>query len=287
MSVTKEKYSEKRITTIYQLMLNEKEAGHPKDYDIIVDDLKVVSRTNDTENFYNHEDFIQEDTKSVTISLYIGNSRRYTRYILQLKEEEPTQQKTLAGIEKSVDEKLAQARSNWEYDQLKKDYEELEEKLEESEEYAEQLKNEVDHLKSENEKNKSSNKITDTVISLAGIYLSKNPNALNGVPLLGGLLGGGNSSQTNEKEEVTTEECTVKVEEQKESSTKKFTGEIKQKDVEDLQMALIPFFNEPDLDSMENIIIYLNKYNSYIPHVLQGLLKAVNTKEKEQMKQAA
>jgi len=281
MAIVKEAYSSTRVNLIYQLLKNEAENGTPKEYDVRVDDLKVVSRTTDPERFHGHEEFVLPETKSITINIYDGTSNRCTRYHLVLKEEEPTKQE-LSGIEKTINAKMLQERKNWEYDQLKKEYDELEEKLDDAEEYAEQLRQEVQHLK--DEKNKTSNRVTDTIINLAGVYLARNPNALNGIPLLGGLLGSGNS--TPDETEVTVESHTeASCEEQREPFVKKFTGSIKQEDIEGLQLALIPFFKEDNLEQVENIISHLYKCNSYIPHVLDGLEKAV--KQTDSHKQAA
>ena len=282
MAIVKEVYSPTRVNLIYQLLRNEAESGSPKEYDIRVDELKVVSRTSDPERFHGHEEFVLPETKSIIINIYDGTSNRCTRYNLLLREEEPTKQE-LSGIEKSINAKMIQERRKWEYDQLKKEKEELEEQLEEAEEFAEQLKMEVQHLK--DEKQKSSNKLTDTIINLAGIYLNKNPNALSGVPLIGGLLGSGDKSSESDDCEVTVSEGEAVFSKQSQPKVKTYTGEIKQDDIEGLELALIPFFKEEHLEDIGEIIEYLHKNNNYIPHVLGGLQKAL--KQNEQTKQAA
>ena len=52
MSIVKEKYHANRINLLYQMLLNDKEQGQLREYDIKVDDLKVVQRTNDHEHFH-------------------------------------------------------------------------------------------------------------------------------------------------------------------------------------------------------------------------------------------
>lgn len=122
--IVKEKYAGQRIDSIIRILENETAAGRPKDFDIRVDELKVVPRTHNIEEFLNHEEFINAQTQSVSITLYEGNSRHYTRYVLMLKEETTSlseQQKTLAGIESTINEKIQQQRNQWEKELLEQE----------------------------------------------------------------------------------------------------------------------------------------------------------------------
>ena len=138
MAIIKEVYSSTRVNLIYQLLRNEADNGTPKEYDVRVDELKVVSRTSDPERFHGHEEFVLPETRSVIINIYDGTSNRCNRYNLLLREEDPSQQE-LSGIEKSINTKMLQERKKWEFDKLKEDYDDLKEQLGEAEEYAEQL----------------------------------------------------------------------------------------------------------------------------------------------------
>ncbi len=277
MAIIKEAYSANRINLIYQLLKNEAENKQPKDYDVRIDELKVVSRTADPERFFDHEDFILADTKSVTINIYDGMSNRCTRYNLLLKDE-PAKD-GLAGIEQAVTTQIAQERSKWEYEQLKKDYEEKVQELEEAEEYHKQLEAEILQLKED--KNKSSNKLTETLVGLAGVYLSQNPKALNGIPLLGGLFNNsdtmGQSSQT-EDEEVTLEPV---FEKNDDKPRRQFTGQVNDSEIEALELALIPFFKEEYLEYIGEIIEYLYKNEQYISYVHRGLQDAEKNKQNQ------
>ena len=113
MALAKEVYSANRVNLIYQLLKNEADNGTPKEYDVKVDELKVVSRTNDPERFYSHEEFVLPETRNITINIYDSKSHRCTRYILLLREEEPSKQE-LSGIEKSINTKMLQERKKWE-----------------------------------------------------------------------------------------------------------------------------------------------------------------------------
>lgn len=275
MAIVKETYSAIRINLIFQLLKNEAENGQPKEYDVRVDELKVVSRTPDPERFFDHEEFILPDTQSVTINIYDGASNRCTRYNLMLKEE--PNKDGLAGIEQAVTTQIAEERSRWEYEQLKKDYEKKVQELEEAEEYHKQLESEIIQLKED--KNKSSNKITETLVGLAGVYLSQHPKALSGIPLIGGLFNNNEMGQTPTTEDEEPVEAVF--EKQDDRSKRQFTGQVNDEDIEALELALIPFFKEEYLEYVGEIIEHLHKNERYISYVHRGLLDAEKQKQNQ------
>jgi len=237
-----------------------------------------VSRTNDPEKFFNHEDFIQPDTKSVTICLYIGNSRRSKKHIFLLKDGDTTQH-TLAGIDRTISEKIVLERDKWEYEQLKKEYEKQAEQLAESEEYSDQLMEKIKEL--EAEKQSRPNKITDTIIGLAGAYLSKNPNALNGIPLIGDLLGGSNPNPKEILEAPKTEPEEPQVEasfEEAPQEALKYTGTITETDTARFFKALIPLFPEQYREKVSIIIKYMHCNHHVIGEIHDLLADAANQK---------
>lgn len=184
----KEKYSEGRINMICQLLQNESKNGTPKDYDVRIDELKIISRTSDPELFMTHEEFLRPESKSICIHLYDGNSKRCVKYMLLLQEEQTDQKRmdkehkeVLAGIENTITEKISKEKMQWQFDLLEKENEELKSKIAHSENVIDDLQAQVDSRAS---------KFTETIVSLAGTYLQNNPNALSGVPIIGGLLSG-------------------------------------------------------------------------------------------------
>jgi hypothetical protein len=284
MAIIKEVYSSTRVNLIYQLLRNEADNGTPKEYDVRVDELKVVSRTSDPERFHGHEDFVLPETKSIVINIYDGTSNRCNRYNLLLREEEPSQQE-LSGIEKSINTKMLQERKKWEFDKLKEDYDDLKQQLGEAEEYAEQLKDKIGQLVEE--KSTKSNKITDTIIGLAGVFLASKPNALSGIPLIGNLLGGNNVvvPPPEEQGEATFQEgeCTATF--QKKATPKAFTGDITEDDEQSLNHALSPFFKPEYIERVMQIIQYLFMHNSFVDQTITVMEHAIN--QGDQTKKAA
>jgi hypothetical protein len=278
MALVKEKYSESGVNRIYQLLKNEAENGIPKDYDIKVDELKVVNRNNNPDRFFEHEEFILPETKIITVNIYDGSSPRCMRYTLLLKDEQPSKQE-LSGIERTINARIVQEKKTWEHDQLKRENAELKKELEEAGKYSSQLEQVISDLKAE--KQRMPNKLTDAIISLAGTYMSANPGALDKVPLLGNLLGApqpdaASTDSTNEEQEEP--ECTV-TETSEASFTKqaelKYTGQPTSEDFDRLEKALIPIFPEQYRETVATVVSCMYHDNQIIEEVA-GLLEDNN-----------
>ncbi|MBS1779250.1 MAG: hypothetical protein JST70_07985 [Bacteroidetes bacterium] len=282
MALVKEKYSESGINRIYQLLKNEADSGIAKDYDIKVDELKVVGRNSDPDRFFEHEQFMVSETKSITVNIYDGASPRCTRYTLLLRDELPTRQE-LSGIEKTISTRMLQEKKVWEHDQLKKENVELRHELEQERKYSGKLEQAITELKTE--KQKMPGKLTDAIISLAGIYLSANPKVLAKVPMLGGLLG---TSQTDENSNDTVseeEETECAVAETTEATFSKvaelkYTGQPTEKDFDRLENALIPLFPERYRNTVATVVSCMYHDNQIIEQVAE-LLEDNNVQDGE------
>jgi hypothetical protein len=194
MSIVKEKYSSNRINMLHQILVNDKEQGCSRDFDIKVDELKVVQRTNDPERFFLHEEFVQPETTCITINIYDGSSRRCTKYQLYFGEIQ-NNGITLSGIENTIQEKIGAERKNWEFDQLKKDKEEQAKQLVEAEEYIEQLEESLSNVRAEYDEVRGkrvgmAEMNAGRLLGFATEYLVKNhPGITQKLPLLSGLSG--------------------------------------------------------------------------------------------------
>ena len=187
-----ERYNRERLDFLKQLLINSVETGKPQDYEIRVDDMRVVPRTNNPELFENYEDFITEQTRRVLVMLYEGVSRKNTKYLFHLKEEDmpKAEQKGLSGkaeVEKIVSEKLEQQAQKWKQEQMEKELKELKE---------EQKQNEKDFEKiiAHNKKLEGERSLEDMqwgkIIGIAGDTLLKsNTKFLAKIPGMSGLAG--------------------------------------------------------------------------------------------------
>lgn len=196
MSIVNEKYSANRVNMLYQMLVNDTGQGQPRDYEIKVDELKVVQRTNDPERFFQHEEFVQPDTQCITINIYDGGSRRCTKYQLYFGEVKPNKDTpTLSGMENTIKEKIGNERRQWEYEQIKKEKEGLEKQLTDSEEYAEGLETQLESIQQEFEDFKKkrvgmAEMSTGRLVGFATDYLVKNhPSIAQKIPLISNLSG--------------------------------------------------------------------------------------------------
>jgi hypothetical protein len=196
MSIVNEKYSPNRINMLHQMLVNDASQGQPRDYEIKVDELKVVQRTDDPERFFQHEEFVQPDTQCIIINIFDGSSRRCTKYQLYFGEVKPNKEtQTLSGVENTIKEKITNERRQWEYEQIKKENEELKKELTDSEEYTEDLETKLVGIRQEFEDFKKkrvgmAEMNTGRLVGFATDYLVKNhPSIAQKMPMLSGLSG--------------------------------------------------------------------------------------------------
>lgn len=209
MSIIKSNYSSGKITLLRQLLENNAEAGTPSDYEIRVDGMKVVPRTNNPELFDNHEDFVNQDTAEITVIIYDGNSRRSTRHVMSMKEPKkdmpPPPAPTLSGleIEKMLEEKLKAQREAFALDLLKKENKELKEQIEETEDYTGKLEEAVGVAKSNGNKIGGIHWGEIAGVALEGM-IKRNAHLIAKIPGaegLAGILGGADQTKLPEKQE--------------------------------------------------------------------------------------
>lgn len=184
-------YSAERMNMLKQTLINSSEAGKPSDYEIRVDDMKVVPRTNDTEHFDNYEDFVTEETKKVVVLVYDGTSRRNTRHTFQFKDEkkQKAEEKTLNGteVQKIVSDELEKEKKQWKYELMEKENKELKKKIEEADEHFSKLSAHIEDLKS---KRKVGDMQWGELFGVAGeAILRRNTHLLAKVPGMQGLAG--------------------------------------------------------------------------------------------------
>lgn len=80
--ITKLSYDSDNLDMIYNSLKKLKEYNTPRDYEIRIDGLSVVPRTNDVYRFYNHQDFMLESSREIEVLIYYGKSRLNDKYLL-------------------------------------------------------------------------------------------------------------------------------------------------------------------------------------------------------------
>lgn len=272
MAFVKEMYSESRVDMIYELLKKDAGNGYRKDYEISVDELKVVSRNNDPDRFFEFEQFVLPESRNITISIH-EQSHRCLRYILLLQKEAPTNEE-LSGTDQSFTAKIQQEKTKWAYRQLEEEYNALKQKLGECEEYAGQLQDKIDTL--ETEKSSSSGQLTNAIVSFAGAYINSNPNALSGIPIIGGMFGNNKKEKSSGNLAGVNSPCTCN------SMPKEFTGDLTIGDDKLLQMALLPYFNPEYREKAMKVILYFFERNDFIDQAIKGIEALLQNPAKQQ-----
>jgi hypothetical protein len=221
MSVTTENYDQLKIEKLKLHLQTQAEKGSPRYYEIFVDNLKVVQKTNDVAEFESYEDYMTEDTEKIRILIYSTSltSPRNDQYTYRLKKlEEPKQQVTVSQamngleIENRIEEKLQTHRDKWEHDLLKKELEQTKKQLEEAETYAEKLETEL--LVFRNKKlhlgNVNLGELASVVVEG---FVRRNPQMLSKLPggeSLAGIIEQDNKEKANGQTPVVESEVSFK-----------------------------------------------------------------------------
>lgn len=149
MPVTNDTYDQLKIDKLKHFLETQAQKGGAKPYEIFVDNLKVVPRTEDPKDFDNYEFYMNEDTEKVRILIYNSNlSPRNDQYSFMVQKNKV--EKSLNGlgeVENIIQEKLAARDREHEMHRLKEELETTKEELQETEEYAEKLEKEIEYMK--------------------------------------------------------------------------------------------------------------------------------------------
>jgi hypothetical protein len=152
MPLIEEKFDQHRIDILKRHLQREKEKGRTKDFEILVDGFKVVSRTDDLNEFEDYEQEVKDDTRNVSILIYDGTStNRNTRYSFSLQRGPATDRGNqplngLGEVEQVIAQKLEEREQEHERTRLKEQLTATKEQLAEAEEYAETLEKRIKEM---------------------------------------------------------------------------------------------------------------------------------------------
>lgn len=202
--ISKQKYDPAKIEKLAGYLRIYYEKGQPIDYEILIDGLKAVRRTNDPEMFSTFESFIEADSKGMEILFYNGSSNVHEKRIFFFDDEK--KEAGLSGIEVQhlIQEGVDKSKKDQQYEQLLKEKSELERKVTE-------LEKEIDELEKEKEAIEASQSPLKGILGELGSsfvesFIRRNPKIITGIPggeALAGLLekeGDKKDQQTNESE---------------------------------------------------------------------------------------
>lgn len=262
--ITTEKYDQVKIERLKTYLEASAEKGKPKFYEVFVDNLKAVDKTNDPSSFDEYQMYLNEDTRMIKVLIYTSTEScpRNDKFIYTLSN--PNKEHELNGIEveNKIQSAISTERERLNSELVRKELQEVKQKLDEAEEYIDHLENEVEELKLKKNSWKEVQLGNVAAIALEEM-VKRNPNLTRSVPLLGtlsGLLGTDSSnSDAEHKSPIDQEESKVTFKKQTEETLDK-DRHAKLQFFEQMEEA----FNEEELQQVIEIIQKLSVDSSQI-----------------------
>jgi len=125
-----EKYCPQRHEQLEKIIQVAHDTGHRRDYEIYLDDIKIVPRTSDPAKFQTLTDCVDENSEIATILLFYGASNHYDKFVLYFNGL-PNTQASVHQIRESEDQHKERILKEIRFEEFEKENEELKAKLEE------------------------------------------------------------------------------------------------------------------------------------------------------------
>jgi hypothetical protein len=154
MPLIEEKFDQHKVDSIKRFLQREADKERPRDYEIMIDGFRVVSRTSDITEFDDYEQELKGDNRNLSILVFDGPStNRNTRYSFALQGDTMVRSMPatngLGEIEQVIADKLAEREREIELQQLKDQLKSTKAQLTESEEYADLLQKRIKDMEAQ------------------------------------------------------------------------------------------------------------------------------------------
>jgi hypothetical protein len=221
MPLIEERFDQHKIDSLKRYLQREADKGRARDYEIIIDGFKVVSRTNDVNEFEDYEQEIKDNTRNISILVYDGDrTNRNTRYSFLLNNDTAITQQpqnnmgSLGEIDQMIQQRLDEKDKEYQINALKEKLAATEQQLDEAEEYQDILQKEIDHLKA-NKYNLNGLNLVEVGSELLKYTINKNANKSPFAAQLSGILGAlASTEQPAIPQNASEPECEATFEEQ-------------------------------------------------------------------------
>jgi hypothetical protein len=218
-------YSEKKMKMLRDYLVRCSEEGKPRYYEIKIDNIKVVPRTNDASLFELYLESIEDDSQTVELSIYQTNERSFNseKHLFRVSPEK-VEESTLSGveIENKIQSAVEKERERMANEKLRDELAQVKADLKEAEEYIEHQKAEL--KKYEGKKLHWGNvNLGELASVMVEGMVRRNPQLLTKIPggeALAGIIEEDNKERENRGEETEDAEVTFikNTEKQKEFS---------------------------------------------------------------------
>ncbi|MBT1699481.1 hypothetical protein KK083_21465 [Fulvivirgaceae bacterium PWU4] len=193
--VSKHKYDPAQVQRLADLVRIYHDRGQPFDYEILIDGLKVVRRTNDPDMFFIFENFITPDSKALEVLFYVGSSNVNEKRMFVFGDVPDEKEVGLSGVEvdarvrEGVKEGIETHKKEWQYLQAQKENESLKQQVAD-------LEKQVRRMETEKRELLDSQSPLQEFLGQAGAsfvesFLKRNPQVLKSIPggeALAGLI---------------------------------------------------------------------------------------------------
>jgi hypothetical protein len=191
MAVTHQKFDQFKIDKLRHFLEDMEAKGQPRQYEIFVDSLKVVPRTDDLKFFDNYEGYMDEDTEKLRILIYNSNlSPRNDQYCFSVpKGMQDRPGGALGEIDTIIQERLTARDKEYEMATLRKELEAAQSQVADAEAETEDLRQELEAVKAGKQERQMG--LFDMAAGVLQGLLRNNPQWLQRVPggeALAGLL---------------------------------------------------------------------------------------------------
>ncbi|HMT75212.1 MAG TPA: hypothetical protein PKA77_14155 [Chitinophagaceae bacterium] len=183
MPVSNEKFDQLKIDKLKHFLEDMAAKGNPRPYEIFVDNLKVVPKTDDPKDFENYEYYMNENTEKLRILIYnSAASPRNDQYCFMVQHHSASHTVNgLGELDTLIQEKITAREREIEMNQLRNEIENLHKQLEEAEEYAESLESQLEVQKKSKFKLGNINMGEFASVMLEGV-IRRNPQLLAKIP---------------------------------------------------------------------------------------------------------
>ncbi|MEM6771708.1 MAG: hypothetical protein AAF597_14080 [Bacteroidota bacterium] len=270
MPITTETYNQTKIDSIANLLTLNEQQGTAIDFEVWVDTLKVIPRTDDARRFETYADFVTADTRSVTILLYNGQSNRNDKYIFRLKEEPQSEGLQGIGLDDRIHEKLSSERQKWDFELLENKNQRLKKDLKEAEEYIDQLEESITKLRTRKFHLGNVNLGELGSVMLEG-FIRRNPQMLSKLP--GGEALAGVIEADNEEGAMVDENRPVAAPESEVTVSEKATPNLSETDRHYLELLqqVRAAFGEVEFVKVMELLDHLSHHPERIDPILTEL----------------
>lgn len=154
MPLIEEKFDQHKVDSLKRFLQRETDKGRPRDYEIMIDGFRVVSRTSDISEFDDYEQELKGDNRNLSILVFDGpGTNRNSRYSFALQGDTIARSipanNGLGEIEQVIADKLAEREREHDLLQLKEQLKATKSQLAESEEYAELLQKRIKDMEAQ------------------------------------------------------------------------------------------------------------------------------------------